>query len=84
MIDSILNWPKRCIVLDRLLYKDLVQGNVLITDAQTIQKHAVMHFQQYALPNSTPPSINDRWLNQFAPKEHVNKAWYQSVMVPPT
>ncbi len=55
MIDSIFNQPKRCIVLDRLLYKDPVQSNVLITDAQTIQKHAVSHFQQYALPNSDPP-----------------------------
>ncbi len=26
--------------------------------------------------------MNDRWLNQFASKEHVNEDWYQSVIVP--
>ncbi len=45
MIDSILNREKRTIVLDRLLYKDPIHGSVLITDAQSIQKHAVLHFQ---------------------------------------
>ncbi len=44
MIDSILNRERRSIVLDRLLYKDPVQGNILITDASTIQRHAVQHF----------------------------------------
>ena len=44
MIDLILNREKWSIVLDRLLYKDPVHGSVLITDAQIIQKYAVMHF----------------------------------------
>ena len=84
MIDSILERPKQRIVLDRLLFKDPVQGNILITDEHLIQKHAVRHFQQVALPTSAPPQMNDRWLHQFAPKEYVNEAWYNSVMVPPT
>src|SRR6266498_1765713 len=36
MIDSILNRERRRIVLDRLLYKDPVQGHILITDTDTI------------------------------------------------
>ena len=44
MIDSIFNREKWTIVLDRLLYKDPVYGNILVTDAQTIQKHAVTYF----------------------------------------
>src|SRR6266498_2261015 len=82
MIDSILNREKRSIMLDRLLYKDPVHGNVLITDTQTIQKHAVTHFQQYTLLHTTPPQMNERWINQFTPKSYINEEWYQSIMVP--
>ncbi len=54
MIDSIFNREKRTIVLDRLLVKDPVHDQVLLTDPQTIQQHAVLHFQQYALPPTAP------------------------------
>jgi len=84
MIDLILNRAKRNIVLDRLLYKDPVHGSFLITDPQTIQQHAINHFQQYALPQAAPPQMNDRWLNQFAFKSYINDNWYQNIMVPPT
>jgi len=60
MIDSILNREKRYIVLDRLLYKDPVHGNTLITDAHTIQKHAIAHFQQYAISHIAPAPMNTR------------------------
>ncbi len=45
MIDSILNRERKRIVLDHLLYKDPVHGNVLITDAETIKQQAAKHFQ---------------------------------------
>ena len=44
MIDFILNREKKRIVLDRILYKDPEQGHILITDADTIKKHAALHF----------------------------------------
>ncbi len=74
MIDSILNWEKQSIILDRLLYKDPVHGNILITDATTIKKHAVQHFQQYALPHTAPPPMNEQWSKQFAPKQYIQAA----------
>ena len=81
MIDSILNRERRRIVLDRLLYKDPVQGHILITDADTIKKHAALHFQQYALPQSPPPPMNHRWTKQYAPKPNIKDEWYQSIMI---
>ncbi len=84
MIDSILNREKQSIILDRLLVTDPVHGKVLITDATTIQKHAVKHFQQYALPQAAPPPMNERWSAQFAPKHYIQAEWYQHIMVPPT
>ena len=71
MIDSILNRKRRSIILDRLLYKDPVHGNVLIMNTHTIQQHAISHFQQYALPQTAPPLMNNRWSEQFAPKQYV-------------
>ena len=68
MIDSILNREHKSIILDRLLYKDPVHDNVLITDAHTIQRHAVKHFQQYALPPTAPSLMNKRWSRQFMPQ----------------
>ena len=73
MIDSILSREKRSIILDRLLYKDLVHGNFLITDAKTIQQHAIKHFQQYAIPLTAPPPMNDRWINQFTPRTYIKE-----------
>ncbi len=84
MINSILNREKHSIVLDRLLYKDPVHGSILITDAHTIQKHAIQHFQQYAIPHTAPVQMNDRWINQFTPRTFINNDWYQSVMTSPT
>ncbi len=84
MIDSILSREKRSITLDRLLYKDPIHGNILITDATTIQQHAVKHFQQYALPQTAPPSMNERWTKQFTPKDYIQPEWYRHIMVPPT
>ena len=84
MINLILNRDYRRIVLDRLLYKDPIQGTRLITDPLTIKRLVVTHFQQYALPNTTPPSMNDRWTKQFTPKEFINEEWYISVMTSPT
>ncbi len=84
MIDSILNRKKQSIILDRLLYKDLVYGNILITNLTTIQKHAVHHFQQYALPKTAPPPMNERWSEQFALKSYIQAEWYKNIMVPPT
>src|SRR6266540_3489392 len=57
MIDSILNREKRTILLDRLIIKDPIHGQMLITDPQTIQTHAVQHFQQYTLPHTVPPKM---------------------------
>ncbi len=59
MIDSILNREKRSIILDRLLVKDPVHSQFLITDVTTIKQHAVQHFQQYALPLTDPPPMNE-------------------------
>ncbi len=61
-----------------------MKGQVLITDAHTIQKHAVTHFQQYALPDTIQPPINERWFAQYAPKSFINEDWFQSIMSPPT
>ncbi len=63
MIDSILNREKRCIVLDRLLVKDPVHGNILVTNANTIQQLAVNHFQQYVIPSVPVTHMNERWTN---------------------
>jgi len=71
-------------VLDRLVYTDPVHGKVLITDAQTIKERAATHFQQYALPLTAPPPMNERWSEQFAPKSFIDPKWYQALMVPPT
>ncbi len=76
MIDSILNRERKSIVLDRLIYKDPVHGNVLITDTTTIKKHAAQHFQQYAFPQTIPSPMNDRWTNQYAPKSYIKDEWY--------
>jgi len=84
MIDSILNREKKRIVLDRLLYTDPVHGNVLITDADTIKQHVAHHFQQFALPQTNPPPMNDRWTQQYRPKSYIKEEWYQSIMDPPT
>ncbi len=84
MIDSLLNRTKRTIVLDRLLVKDPVHGNMLITDATTIKKLAADHYQTYAIPTSAPKPMNDRWTAQYAPKADINPIWYQAVMDPPT
>ncbi len=72
MIDSILNREKRTIILDRLLVDDSIHGKVLITDPNTIQAQAAQHFQQFALLQNTPPPMNDRWTQQYAPKEYIN------------
>ncbi len=63
MIDSILNRERRRIVLDRLIYKDPVHSSILITDPHTIQKHAIQHFQQYAIPHTAPVPMSDRWID---------------------
>jgi len=84
MINSILNREKRSIILDCLLVTDPVHGKVLITDVTTIKKHAVQHFQQYALPHTAPPPMNERWSKQFTPKQYIQAKWYQHIMVPPT
>ncbi len=84
MINSILNRTRKHIVLDRLLCKDPVYGNVLITDAESIKQKAAQHFQQYALPQSDPPLLNDRWTKQYASKSFIKEEWYQSIMDPPT
>jgi len=84
MIDSILNWEKQSIILDRLLVKDPVHGNILITDPTIIQKQAINHFQQFALPKTAPPLMNERWFTQFAPKTYIQAEWYKNIMVPPT
>ena len=59
MIDSILNRAKQTIVLDRIIVKDPVHGQILITDPKHIQTYAVQHFQQYALPPTAPPQMNE-------------------------
>ena len=84
MIDSILNWEKQSIILDRLLVKDPVHGNILITNPTIIQKQAINHFQQFALPKTAPPLMNERWSAQFAPKTYIQAEWYKNIMVPPT
>ncbi len=84
MIDSILNREWWCIVLNHLVYKDPVLGNILITDTQTIQQHAVLYFQQYALSQTAPPQMNKRWTTQFTPKQYVNDEWFHSIIVPST
>ncbi len=84
MIDSILNREKRTILLDRLIIKDPIHGQMLIMNPQTIQTHAMQHFQQYALPYTASPQMNERWLAQFASKPYINDDWYQSIMVLPT
>ena len=71
MIDSILNRERRRIVFDRLLYKDPELGHILLTDATAIKQHAAHHFQQYALSQTNPPPMNDRWTKQYAPKSYI-------------
>jgi len=28
--------------------------------------------------------MNNRWLNQFAPRTYIKEEWYQNIMLPPT
>jgi len=60
MIDSILNHSKHIIILDRLLVFDLQTGHVLLTDPKTIKQHVMNHFQNYAIPFTSPLPINTR------------------------
>ncbi len=80
MIDSILNQEKKRIVLDHLLIKNLIYNNILITDVTSIKRLAVEHYQKYAIPQSTPMSMNERWNKQYQPKMTIDPKWYQSII----
>jgi len=67
-----------------LLYTDPVHEQVLLTDPHLIQQQAVKHFQQFALPNTILPPMNERWTKQFEPKQYIKAEWYQNLMISPT
>ncbi len=85
MIDSLLNWHKRIIKLDRLIIKDQDDQKSLITDSSQIKDACNHHFQNVAgssyshKENSFEWSL---WVNKYQLKDDINSDIYQSLMDP--
>ena len=85
MIDSILNRKKRSIVMDRLLIDDQLSGSKRFTiDPDEIKSAAIDHFQNYALPTSPSRPLTCKWIQQYKPKDYINKDWFSNLLQPPT
>lgn len=66
MINSILDHNKKKIVIDRLFVTDN-NINKIILDPEEIKNKVNDHFQNVAVPDSTPLPMNERWINQYQP-----------------
>ena len=75
MIDSILNWKKRSIVIDRLLIYNKDTGEKWFTvDPDEIKAAAMNYFQNYAIPSSSVCPMSQKWKAQYRPKDYINAA----------
>ena len=78
MIDSVLERTKKKIVIDRIM----VDGN-LITDPELVKSKTAQHFQ--SCMGDLPPSnsvIPEEWQSQYLPQDHIQSAWYSTLMDP--
>jgi len=87
MINSLLNWQKRVIKLDRLIIKDQDGQESLITDSSQI-KNACNHHFQYVASSSHSHKKNlfewSLWTKEYQPKDDINSDIYQSLIDSPT
>ena len=79
MIDSLLNRPRRKIVIDRVLSND-----DLIIEPQEIKEVVNKHFQTCAGGVHHEERIPPNWLPRYAPIDQIDETWYNSLLTPPT
>ena len=79
MINSLLERNKKKIVIDRLFVSEN-DKNYMIFDPNTIKNKVNNHFQNIALPDTTPPPINNRWINQYTPLPIIDSHWYCNIL----
>ena len=83
MINSILSWHRKKIVIDRLFINNGNQYE-LILDEETIKEKVNYHFQNIAVPINQPSPIDERWIEQYIPKEYINGNIYSNILSLPT
>ena len=79
MIDSLLNRPRRKIVIDRVISN----GNLLV-EPQEIKDEVNKHFQTCAGGVHHEERIPPNWLPRYAPIDQINDEWYNSLLIPPS
>src|SRR5207237_7523534 len=87
-IASALNRSKRSIILDRAMYVNGNNNEILLTDPAEVKQAAVKHFKTIA---GAPPSINhnintipSHWQSIYQPMDDVNHNIYQNLLNPIT
>ena len=71
MINSILKWHKKRIVIDRLFVKENGRNRIIL-DPDEIKTKVNHYFQNIAVPNSPSSPINERWSDQYKPLSNVD------------
>ena len=79
MINFLLKRNKKKIIIDCLFISEN-NTNYMVLDPDIIKEKVNDHFQNIALSDTTPPSINDRWINQYTPLPNVNNQWYCNIL----
>ena len=81
MINSILDQPKKKILLNKIIIKE--PHLQVITDPTQIQLITKQHFQQWTAKHKTCPLSNfPEWLEEYKPQQHISEQWYNPLETP--
>ena len=86
MINSLTDFKKRSITLDRILVKkEKEQDNYITTEPQEISKEIEKHYKNsFKTRLSSYDLLSEEWKKEYQPKKYVKEEWYQNLMDPVT
>ncbi|CAB4443904.1 unnamed protein product [Rhizophagus irregularis] len=80
MLDSILNRKRKKIILDKVLIEKNGQKQLCTTDKE-ITEAMIEHYRNVAGKKVNDGiTMNDRWQWQYAPKDDIDKDWYNAIV----
>ncbi|CAG8824530.1 26135_t:CDS:1, partial [Dentiscutata erythropus] len=79
MISSILDKPRKSIVMDRIVKEILDNNTIIITEDSEIKELVKEHFHNWTRKRTTDAELFKKWESEYTPLKEINNLWYDTL-----
>jgi hypothetical protein len=79
MINSVLDKPRKSIVMDRLIKETADNNTLVITEGSEIKEIVREHFYNWTRKRNTDTKLLKKWESAYMPLKEVDDSWYNNL-----